>query len=258
MKISRALRYKFNSKYWELNFLKRIQGLSSIKIYKKTYKWWNPFCNIRVCRDSMNVYGPALYYIKKNNIKKVLDFGCALGMGTFLMNGDGTECVGLEIDKDKVDFCNKVFPEIRFYNLKDTELNEKFDAIVCSYSISPREKELKHIIDHYAPICITINSNLKGINGTRIGKNTIVSGDGVANKIDFIFLISFFFLNIKYLFQRIIEKRRKFISCLNCLHVLTYEDVNNKKIKCKNCGYEDDRKLTNFDKYIGFKKEDFI
>ena len=70
MKISSALRLKFNSKLWELIFLKRVQGLQSIEIFKKTYKWWNPFSNIRVCRDSMNVYGPALYYIKKIILKK--------------------------------------------------------------------------------------------------------------------------------------------------------------------------------------------
>ncbi len=260
MKISNALRLKFNSKLWELIFLKRVQGLQSIKIYKKTYKWWNPFSNIRVCRDSMNVYGPALYYIRKNNLKKILDFGCALGMGTYLMNGDGAECVGLEIEKDKVDYCNKIFPEIRFFNLKDKELNEKFDAIVCSYSISPKENHLKEIIDHYAPICITINSDLRGIKGTRIGRNTIVSGKNIPNKTDYIFLFSYFVMNIKFLYKRLREKRRKFISCNNCSNVLTFEDIDkNNNIKCMNCGFEDKERPRPYDKkYMGFQKSDFI
>lgn len=260
MKISSALRLKYNSKLWELIFLKRVQGLQSIEIFKKTYKWWNPFSNIRVCRDSMNVYGPALYYIQKNNIKKVLDFGCALGMGTYLINGNGTECVGLEVEKDKVNYCKKIFPEIRFVNSKDKELKEKFDAIVCSYSISPKQKHTQDIIDHYAPICITINSELKGIKGTRIGKNTIVSGKNIPNKIDFIFIFSYFFMNIKYLYKRFRDKRRKFISCKKCFHVLTYEDIDkNNNIKCVNCGFVDiDRPRPYKKKYMGFQKSDFI
>tara|TARA_B100001059_G_C17834751_1_gene587206 strand:- start:141 stop:926 length:786 start_codon:yes stop_codon:yes gene_type:complete len=261
MKISRALKYKYNSKYWELNFLKRIQGIQSITVLKKTYKWWNPFSNIRVCRDSMSVYGPALYYIRKHKLTKILDFGCALGMGTWLLNGDGSSCVGLESEKEKVEYCNKVFPEIKFVNGKDRDLKEKFDVIVCSYTISPRESENLKIIDHYAPICITINSNLKGIKGTRIGKYTMVSGKNIPNKTDYIFIFAFFLLRIKHFIIRVLEKRRKFISCSKCYHVLSIEDLDENKvnIKCKNCGYEDKKRVKPFEEnYMGFKEQDFI
>ena len=92
------------------------------------------------------------------------------------MNGDGTECVGLEVEEEKYIIVKKFFLKLDLLILKDKELNEKFDAIACSYSISPKQKHTQDIIDHYTPICITINSDLKGIKGTRIGKHTIVSG----------------------------------------------------------------------------------
>ena len=53
--------------------------------------------------------------------------------GTFLMNGDGTECVGLEMDKDKVN-CKKILQ--KNFTIKRYKLNEKFDAINILLHIS--------------------------------------------------------------------------------------------------------------------------
>lgn len=249
-----------NTRYWDIEILRRSCNQNTYVFNKLYYKWWNPFANIRVVRDVLKTYGPAAYFIYKKKYKNALDVGSAFGMGTFMINSKYTKCDGVEISDEKIKISKNIFPELNFY--KDGNIKEMYDVAVCSYSLNPIDKKQKITLEEYSKNQIIISSNLKGLKGLRISKNTIVIGKNFKNKIYFKFIFEYYYFFIKTIIQTLREKRKPILSCSKCNNFIYYKNVDkkNKVIICDSCNtvlFEDnlDNILNNF---LGLSKKDFI
>jgi len=74
---------------------------------------------------------------------KVLDFACGCGYGTALVsvNPDVTEIIGIDIDKDAIEWAKKEFSgeKITFINKDINQLKQKFDTLICLETIEHLE-----------------------------------------------------------------------------------------------------------------------
>ncbi|MES2848915.1 MAG: class I SAM-dependent methyltransferase [Bacteroidota bacterium] len=70
---------------------------------------------------------------------KVLDFACGCGYGSALVsvNPDVEKVVGIDIDKEAIDWANKEFAadKITFLNQDVNEVTENFDTLICLETI---------------------------------------------------------------------------------------------------------------------------
>ena len=83
-------------------------------------------------------------FSNKNKIKKILDLGCGTGLHTKELIKRGYEVVGLDLSKEMIEIAKQRNPSTNFYvsdmsnfNIYDKENsgNEKFDAIICMFSV---------------------------------------------------------------------------------------------------------------------------
>ena len=94
-----------------------------------------------------------LYSLVPDN-EDILDCGCGSGILAYLLSRKAKSISGVDIRKECVDFCNnKINGKFEQGDLKDLNLNKKFDVVICSdviehFSSEDREKVLKNLDRH--------------------------------------------------------------------------------------------------------------
>ena len=253
--------YVYAPRRWMYEFLKRAETMQSPPLFKTVYKWWNPFFNLNVVRDVMKTYGEAVAYVNEKGYKRVLDVGCAFGVGTWLLNGDGVEAWGIDIEDHKIEYASKLFPEVRYVLIKPGEtIDERFDAVVCSYSFSPQDENYRDLLFGYADVVIYHGDDPP--DGERIGKKTFVATRGGEKKNNYGFRVRYSLRKYLGLLQGVIAGRRtgrrKIIGCPQCGRMVYPEDLKKTSagelsLACRHCGapYPDVAKV--LEKGYGFE-----
>lgn len=86
-------------------------------------------------------YGWAIARLQKYKVQTVLDFGCGLGYGTYLIYKNGFKVEGYDISKEAIDECRKRYPHIKFLRTNvPMKFEKKYDAIIAS-------EVLEHVMD---------------------------------------------------------------------------------------------------------------
>ncbi len=72
---------------------------------------------------------------KKHNVKSVLDVGCGTGNHLAILEKNGFECVGLDLNQEMLDIAKqKVKSKLIKGDMRDFSINRRFDAIICMYA----------------------------------------------------------------------------------------------------------------------------
>lgn len=87
-------------------------------------------------KDPFHIYHKFRYDYVQKQIKPnstVLDVGCGSGVLSHLLSQKGCKVTGVDIDKNRVNFCKKEYPYITFLQEDILKLNlkERFDYVVC-------------------------------------------------------------------------------------------------------------------------------
>lgn len=87
-------------------------------------------------KDLFHIYHKIRYDYVQKQIKPnstVLDVGCGSGVLSYLLSKKGCKVTGVDIDKNRVNFCKKRYPNIKFLqqDILKLDLKDKFDYVLC-------------------------------------------------------------------------------------------------------------------------------
>ncbi len=72
---------------------------------------------------------------KKYNVKSVLDVGCGTGNHLAILEKNGFECVGLDLNQEMLDVAKqKIKSKLIRGDMRNFDINRKFDTIICMYA----------------------------------------------------------------------------------------------------------------------------
>ena len=123
------------------------------------YKWWNPYANIYVLRDVWFYYRHFVKYAKSIGAKRIMDHGCAFGVGAWMMALNGFDVTAVEIIPEFVSTGEKLFKEVTFVKAeegKDLVLDGKFDLVVNCFSQRRVTEETIDFFNNYSDTCAHI------------------------------------------------------------------------------------------------------
>lgn len=79
--------------------------------------------------------------------KRVLDYGCGYGWGSWILSAQAHKVVGYDPDKERIDFAREIFsaPNISFFSSQLGVQEGLYDA-VCLFMVLPYAEEKKGIL----------------------------------------------------------------------------------------------------------------
>ncbi|MBN1574473.1 MAG: class I SAM-dependent methyltransferase [Deltaproteobacteria bacterium] len=123
------------------------------------YKHWNPYANIHVIRDVWYYYKRFVKLARSIGAKRIMDHGCAFGVGSWIMAVYGFDVTGVEIIPEFISIGKKLFEEVKFvqaYEGKDLEVDGKFDLVLNCFSQRTITEKTIQFYSKYSDTCAHI------------------------------------------------------------------------------------------------------